>query len=57
MRITEHPVIKFDDKKQTISFSFNGKTLSGIKGEPIIREYRLPIRGEFYLGYIIHWAE
>ena len=28
-----------------------------IKGESIIREYRLTNRGEFYLEYIIHWPE
>lgn len=35
MRITEHPVLKFEDKKK-IKFYFNGKTLYGLEGEPII---------------------
>lgn len=35
MRITEHPILKFSDKKQ-VKFYFNDKLLYGYEGEPII---------------------
>ncbi len=34
MRIKEHPILNFKAKDQ-VSFSFNGKTLYGVKGDTI----------------------
>ena len=34
MRITEHPVLEFP-KKETVSFTFEGQTMTGLAGEPI----------------------
>ncbi|MEC9489030.1 MAG: (2Fe-2S)-binding protein [Halanaerobium sp.] len=36
MRIAEHPILSFADKrKEEVSFTFNGKEITGYKGEPI----------------------
>jgi len=34
MRINEHPILKFDEKKK-INFTFNGKSLSGFEGDTV----------------------
>jgi predicted molibdopterin-dependent oxidoreductase YjgC len=34
MRITEHPILKFDKGKE-VTFTFDGKTIKGFEGEPI----------------------
>ena len=39
MRITQHPVLTFD-RKAKVRFTFNGKELYGIKGEPVIVSLR-----------------
>ena len=39
MRIKQHPVLDFDGKKK-ISFTFNGKELYGLAGEPVIAALR-----------------
>jgi len=35
MRIQNHPVVNFDKNPKLVSFVFDGKTYSGIKGQPI----------------------
>lgn len=34
MRISEHPILEFPQKKE-ITFTFEGQVLSGLEGEPI----------------------
>lgn len=34
MRITEHPILKFEKGKE-VTFTFDGKTIKGFEGEPI----------------------
>lgn len=35
MRITEHPILGKPTEKRTIEFSYDGKILTGLEGEPI----------------------
>ena len=35
MRITEHPILKFEEKK-TVKFTFDGVAYEGFEGEPIL---------------------
>lgn len=35
MRITNHPILEFPQKEK-VSFTFNGQTLEGYAGEPIV---------------------
>lgn len=35
MRISQHPILTFGSQK-LVEFTFEGKTLSGVEGEPII---------------------
>lgn len=34
MRVTEHPILKFPERRQ-VSFTFEGRALKGFAGEPI----------------------
>lgn len=34
MRIEKHPILKFENREK-VSFTFQGKTMEGYKGEPI----------------------
>lgn len=35
MRIKEHPILGKPAEKRTIEFTYDGKTISGLEGEPI----------------------
>ncbi|MCL2555973.1 MAG: (2Fe-2S)-binding protein [Firmicutes bacterium] len=35
MRIKNHPVLNFDDRQDLVEFTFDGKTYTGVLGEPI----------------------
>ncbi len=35
MRIEEHPILGKPEVKRTIEFTYDGKTLTGLEGEPI----------------------
>jgi len=35
MRIWEHPILGKPEEKRTIEFTYDGKTLGGLEGEPI----------------------
>lgn len=35
MRIAEHPVLGKPEEKKTVAFTFDGKSLTGLEGEPI----------------------
>jgi len=35
MRIEEHPILGKPEEKRTIEFTYDGKTLAGLEGEPI----------------------
>ena len=39
-RITDHPVIDFPTNKPKVTFTFNGKEVEGLEGEPIIVSLR-----------------
>ena len=39
-RIDEHPVLDFSSSREEVSFTFNGETLKGYRGEPIITALR-----------------
>lgn len=35
MRISEHPILGVPEEKKVISFTYDGKIMSGLEGEPI----------------------
>ena len=36
MRIKNHPILNFEKELTNVNFEFDGKTYSGIKGQPIV---------------------